>query len=321
MRTELASPAMDGFFLGPETRAHPHMVVSWPSDPGRWGEALPALQHAVAGLVRILSDHAQVTVAVFRNHSAEVKLACGAAIPILTLDTEAPMAGLDGPWLLTDGGTGHCGLVWDGRHKPSAMALCAALGVKSYEAPLSLDDGMLVHDGHGTVLISEEGALSAETNPELSQQQIEERLALFVGARHVIWLGGGLVDRNGQIAGAVRFIGPSKLGLLTAGPDDPNHVRLQALAAELHGRHDADHSPLTIEMIPARTGEGQFSPLDCLFVDGRILVPPQADAVSLLALEKATGCEVMEIALDPVLLMLGGLNAVARSVGFEVKPG
>ena len=318
MRTEMASPAMDGFFLGVETRAHPHILVSWPSDPGRWGEPLPALQHAVAGLVRVLSDHAAVSVAVVDKHGAEVQLACGAKTAILPIAEEAPMAGLDGPYLLTDGGTGHCGLCWSGRHQASAQALCAGLGIKAYDAPLSLDHGMLIHDGHGTVIISEEAALSADTNPELTMQQIEERLALFLGARHVIWLGGGLRG-HGSLFGALRFVGPSQLGLLDVSSDDPNFERLEAMAAELHHQHDADHAPLSVVRIPAQTGEGMFSPLDCLFVDDHILVPPQADAKSLLALEKATGQTVMEMALDPELLLLGGVTAVARPVGFEVK--
>jgi len=316
MRTEMASPALDGFFLGSESRAHPHMMVSWPADHGRWGEPLPGLQHGVAGLVRVLSDHAAITIAVDERAASEVKLACGADTAILPLSCEAPMAGLDGPYFLTDGGAGHCGLSWTGRHQRSAQALCAALGIKAYEAPVSLDHGPLVHDGHGTVIISEEAALHAETNPELTMQQIEERLALFLGARHVIWLGGGLRG-HGSLAGALRFIGPSKLGLLEVPPSDPNHERLEAMAAELHHQKDADHAPLSVERIPAST-EG-FSPLDCLFVDDHILVPPQGDAKSLLALEKATGQTVMELALDDELRLLGGLNAVARPIGFDVK--
>lgn len=51
-----------------------------------------------------------------------------------------------------------------------------------------LEGGSIHSDGEGTVMVTEACLLSKGRNPQLSKEQIEEKLKAYLGAEKVLWL-------------------------------------------------------------------------------------------------------------------------------------
>ena len=51
-----------------------------------------------------------------------------------------------------------------------------------------LEGGSIHSDGQGTILVTESCLLSVGRNPELTKEEIEERLLSYLGGKKVIWL-------------------------------------------------------------------------------------------------------------------------------------
>jgi agmatine deiminase len=62
-------------------------------------------------------------------------------------------------------------------------------------------------------LTTDQCLLNANRNPHLDRQQVEERLALFTGARRVIWLGEGFSDdeTDGHVDNIACFVAPGRV--------------------------------------------------------------------------------------------------------------
>ncbi len=57
-----------------------------------------------------------------------------------------------------------------------------------------LEGGSIHTDGEGTLLTTEACLLSAGRNPALRREEIEQKLADYLGIRKVLWLPRGIVD-------------------------------------------------------------------------------------------------------------------------------
>jgi agmatine deiminase len=96
-------------------------------------------------------------------------------------------------------------------------------GVAAYAAPLVCEGGAIHCDGEGTLITTEQCLLNPNRNANLTRQQIEERLALFTGARRVVWLGEGFSDdeTDGHVDNIACFAAP---GLAIVGvPSSKSH--------------------------------------------------------------------------------------------------
>src|SRR6202011_4573589 len=71
-----------------------------------------------------------------------------------------------------------------------------------------LEGGSIDVNGAGALLTSESCLLNKNRNPDLSREQIEERLRDFLGVREVLWLGQGTEgdDTDGHIDNLARFV-------------------------------------------------------------------------------------------------------------------
>jgi agmatine deiminase len=108
-------------------------------------------------------------------------------------------------------------------------------------------------DGYGTLLTTEECLFNDNRNPELTRQQIEERLALHLGVRRIIWLDQGLEDdeTGGHVDMIACFAGPGRVLLhMPEDRSDINFSRMQENKQRLEAARDARGQKLEIIEVP-----------------------------------------------------------------------
>jgi agmatine deiminase len=116
-----------------------------------------------------------------------------------------------------------------------------------------MEGGSIEVNGCGTLLTTEACLLHPNRNPDLSKEQIEQALRDYLGVRHILWLGDGIVgdDTDGHVDDLTRFINPTTL--VTVVEDDPadeNHAILQENVRRLELMRDQDGHPLRIVRLP-----------------------------------------------------------------------
>jgi agmatine deiminase len=150
-----------------------------------------------------------------------------------------------------------------------------------------MEGGSIEVNGCGTLLTTEACLLHPNRNPDLSKEQIEQALRDYLGVRHILWLGDGIVgdDTDGHVDDLTRFINPTTL--VTVVEDDPadeNHAILQENVRRLELMRDQDGHPLRIVRLPMPgrvEHEGQRLPAsyaNFYIANGIVLVPTFRDA-------------------------------------------
>jgi agmatine deiminase len=94
-----------------------------------------------------------------------------------------------------------------------------------------LEGGSIEVNGAGTLLTTESCLLNPNRNPDLSREQIEQRLRDFLGVTEIIWLSEGIAgdDTDGHIDDVTRFVdAQTVVTAIEENPEDENHAPLQA---------------------------------------------------------------------------------------------
>jgi agmatine deiminase len=220
---------------------------------------------------------------------------------------------------------------WGGKYPPFDLDdavprhMAVSLGLPRFEADFVLEGGSIDGDGEGTILTTESCLLHPNRGPGRTRERVESWLADWLGARHVLWLGDGILgdDTDGHIDDITRFVAPGVV--VTAIEDDPadaNHEPLRANLARLRGMRDAAGRPLsiaTLPMPPPVVIDGQRCPAsyaNFYLANGVCLVPvfraPQ-DASALAVLrELLPGREVVGIDCRDLVYGLGAIHCVTQ---------
>jgi len=159
-----------------------------------------------------------------------------------------------------------------------------------------LEGGAIDVNGRGTLITTEECLLSSEQarNPRLDRAAIERVFAEYLGVRHVIWLGRGIVgdDTHGHVDDLTRFVDPETVvTVVETRPDDANFVPLRENWERLTSAHDQDGRPLRVVTLPMPAPvvfDGQRLPAsyaNFYVANGLVLVPTFNDPADREALE------------------------------------
>ena len=244
-----------------EWEPHAATWLSWPrregiSFPGLLDEVLPAL----AAMVRALTPGERVCINVC--NAAHEKNACAVlqANGALNERVEFHHHLTDEPWCRDHGpvflkNKFSRGIVdwdynaWGGKYPPfendnAIPARIASLrGLPVFTPHMVLEGGSIEVNGAGALLTTESCLLNPNRNPDLSREDIEQRLRDFLGAKDILWLGEGIVgdDTDGHIDDLTRFVSADTvLTAVEPNPADPNHAaltenrrRLEALPFEV----------------------------------------------------------------------------------------
>src|SRR5436190_17700651 len=126
------------------------------------------------------------------------------------------------------------------------------LDVPVFYPGMILEGGAIDVNGAGALLTTESCLLNKNRNPNLSREEIEQRLRDYLGVRDILWLGDGIAgdDTDGHIDDLARFV--SELTVVTVveeNRDSPNYKALRENLERLRAMK-IEGEPLEIFELP-----------------------------------------------------------------------
>jgi len=172
------------------------------------------------------------------------------------------------------------------------------LDVPVFYPGMILEGGAIDVNGAGALLTTESCLLNKNRNPNLSRDEIEQRLRDYLGVRDILWLGDGIAgdDTDGHIDDLARFV--SEKTVITAVEEnrgdenyEPLHENLARLQAmKINGRGT---EVLTLPMPKKIMREGLRMPAtyaNFYIANSCVLVPTFADPADEAALSILREC-------------------------------
>ena len=177
-------------------------------------------------------------------------------------------------------------------------------------------------------MTTEQCLLNANRNPHLDRQQVEERLALFTGARRVIWLGEGFSDdeTDGHVDNIACFVAPGRV--LVGVPSSRSHpdfapvmeaIRRLSETRDAEGRAHRDHRDSSSRRRSARDWRGR--PLQASYVNfylpnGGVVMPGFDDRNDEKAREVIAACfpgrDILQIQAIDIVEGGGGIHCITQ---------
>ncbi|MBQ8138827.1 MAG: agmatine deiminase [Lachnospiraceae bacterium] len=244
-------PKDDGFYMPAEFDTHEATIMIFPERPGSWPYEAKAARKVFSKIIAHISSSERIYVIVSdASEEAARKMLldeppCEIAaienrknIKLVNIDTDDAWARDTAPTFVRDASGSVRGINWkfnawggdfDGlyasweRDDALAVKFCEMEGYDYYdEHDFVLEGGSIHTDGAGTVLVTESCLLSKGRNPQMSKDEIEERLKNCLGAERVIWLPRGIYndETNEHVDNVCAFIAKDEVVL--AWTDDKN---------------------------------------------------------------------------------------------------
>ena len=230
-----------------EWEPHAGTWLSWPrregiSFPGRFDEVTPVF----AKIVRALSAGEEVFINVCdATHEAEARTvlsengAWNDQVTFFHHPTNEPWCRDHGPIFLKND-TGRAVVDWDynawgGKYPPFHAdntipgRIATARGLPVFKPGMVLEGGSIEVNGAGALLTTESCLLNPNRNPDLTREQIEQRLRDNLGMTEIHWLGEGIAgdDTDGHVDDLTRFVAADTVvTVIEPNAADPNHAPL-----------------------------------------------------------------------------------------------
>ena len=267
--------------MPPEWSPQEAVWLSWPvEDPRHWGGAKREMIRAKFAEIAAACNRAKAVperVQLFDHPHNDVW--CRDHGPIFVKHAET------GEVAVTDWGFN----AWGGKFPPwdqdNAIPgrIAASLGKRCFKGGMILEGGAIEINGAGQLLTTEAVLLNPNRNPNLSREQIEQRLRDGLGVSEILWLKQGIEgdDTDGHIDDLARFVDPQTL-LACIDPGGPNQQilgenlsRLRAFTGPNGRAFDVLEIPLpeACEVAGWRLPVLPASYVNFLIVNGGVLVP------------------------------------------------
>lgn len=264
-----STPAADGFRMPAEFERHQGCIMIWPERPGSWTYGAKAAKKAFAQIASVISESEQVYMIVSEGRKEEAAKMLPETVRLVVMDTDDAWARDTGPTFVVSGnvdtpyeardlrginwefnawGGTYDGLYadWDNDNLVAGQFM-SYLGCQGYNAaPFVLEGGSIHTDGEGTMLVTESCLLSKGRNPQLSREQIEDKLKQYCNVSKIIWLPCGIYndETNEHVDNVCAFTAPGEVVLAwTDDENDPQYEMSKACLSVLEnvtdtkGRH------------------------------------------------------------------------------------
>lgn len=281
------SPAAHGYRMPAEFAPHAATWLSWPHKEASWPGKLERIPPLFVAMVRALVPGEIVNILV--NDAAPAPavraLLRQAGVPddrvrLHAVATDDAWIRDSGPTFITRQRDGKTDVAivnwgynaWGGKYPPwdqddvIPVRVAAMLQLPLFTPGMILEGGSIDVNGRGTLLTTESCLLNPNRNPHLDRAAIEQHLRDYLGVRHILWLGDGIVgdDTDGHVDDLTRFVDPTTVvTALEEDPRDANYEALQANLRRLREMTDQDGRPLRVVTLPMPrpiTHDGQRLP-------------------------------------------------------------
>ena len=253
-----------------EWARHRGTWLSWPHNEASWPGNFAPVPGVIAEMIRHLAPgeevHINVADAAMEAAARGVLARAGVAAANVSFHhhpTNDAWCRDYGPIFVQRGGEqlildwGHN--AWGGKYPPFDLddvipsRIAAEFGIPVAHPGMILEGGSIDVNGCGTLLTTEACLLNPNRNPDLSREQIEQRLRDWLGVTHILWLGEGIVgdDTDGHIDDITRFTDEhTVVTVVEADPHDDNYALLQDNLHRLKTMTDQDGAPFRIVTLP-----------------------------------------------------------------------
>ena len=242
------TPAALGYRMPAEWESHAATWLSWPrrqgiSFPGSFDRVLPTLRR----MVEMLVESEPVCINICNGaHEAEAREALDGlpmdCITFRSIPTNEPWCRDHGPIFLTRPQDPKLAVIdwgynaWGGKYPPFDLddlvptRVAEMLELPVWEGGMILEGGSIDVNGEGACLTTESCLLNPNRNPDLTRQQVEQRLREYLGVRDILWLARGTEgdDTDGHVDNLARFVSErTVLAIVEKDRDNPNYQPLQ----------------------------------------------------------------------------------------------
>jgi agmatine deiminase len=320
-----------------EWEPHRATWLAWPHAATTWPGHLAEARVEYAGIIRALQGRERVELLVAddameeaaRKQMAAAGVDADVGVRFHHVPTNDSWLRDTGPIFVEDDEGMRCALAfgfnaWGGKYPPWDLddrvgaAIAERAGVACEELAFVLEGGSVDGDGDGTILTTESCLLNPnrQATPR-THAQMEQRLARWLGARRVVWLGEGITadDTDGHIDDIARFVAPGVVvaAVAESGPDAAilaeNRRRLVAAGLAVHD----------LPMPPVHRVGGEACPAsyaNFYLANGAALVPvfgAPSDARALAVLRDVLpGREVIGVPCRTLVLGLGAIHCLSQ---------
>jgi agmatine deiminase len=332
------TPAQLGYRMPAEWEPHAATWLSWPrregiSFPDSLDQVLPVLRAMVAALV----ESEPVCINVCNGaHEAEARAVLDAlpqqeCITYYEIPTNEPWCRDHGPIFLTRSVDPKLAVVdwdynaWGNKYPPFDLDelvpthVAKILDLPIFYPRMILEGGSIDVNGAGALLTSESCLLNKNRNPNLSRQEIEQRLRDYVGIREILWLGDGIEgdDTDGHIDDLARFV--SERTVATVVEEDRSDANYRPLQENLNRLSGFGLDVVTLPMPRKIVREDLRLPAsyaNFYIANTCVLVPTFADANDDKALSILRECfpgrEIVGIDCRELIWGLGAFHCLTQ---------
>jgi agmatine deiminase len=343
----------EGFRWPAEWERHRATWLSWPHNPDTWPGCLAGAEEAFVAMARALHGREGLRVNV-RSEAEAGRVRGLLAKEGVTEAVELLVIPTDDAWVRDHGPTfvvrpGELAVVdfgfdaWGRKYPPwerdaaVPRRIAEARGLRRFEPGFVLEGGSVDGDGEGTVLTTTQCLLHpnrlVEGEAPRTREGMEARLAAWLGAERVLWLGDGIEgdDTDGHVDDVARFVAP---GVVVAAeqPDraDPDHAPLAENLTRLRAMRDARGRRLDVVALPmpprleAGGARCPASYANFYLANEVVLVPvfdaPQDARALAILRELLPGREVLGIPARTLVVGLGAVHCLTQQEP-EPPPG
>lgn len=266
-----STPQKDGFRMPAEYEPHEATIMIWPVRAGSWGKAPSKAQHSFKAIFAEIVKSEKLILLADKEHIDDAR-ACVCDLPnveVLEIASNDSWARDVAPTYVKDD-LGNVRAVnwefnaWGGQvdglyadwslDNEIPLNICQMRDTDMYDAaPFVLEGGSIHTDGEGTAIVTESCLLSKGRNPELTREQIEEKLKQYLGISKVLWLPRGIYmdETNEHVDNVCAFVGRGQVVLATTDNKDDPQYELSRLDMEyLEGQTDAKGRKITVYKLP-----------------------------------------------------------------------
>ncbi|CAM6088250.1 unnamed protein product [Calypogeia fissa] len=273
------TPKEHGFYMPAEWEPHAQTWMGWPERPDNWRERAGPAQRAFVEVATAISRFEPVTVCASPAQWQNAREKLPQNIRVVEMSMNDAWFRDTGPTFLVrdhqiqsslyenarevsgvcwtfnawGGLEGGCYDDWSSDEVVGSKILDIER-LPKFKHTMILEGGSIHVDGEGTCLTTEECLLHPNRNPNMTKEQIEEQLKLYLGVEKVIWVPLGLYgdeDTNGHVDNMLCFSRPGVVLLSwTDDTKDPQYERSQKALDILLNTTDAKGRKLEVVKLP-----------------------------------------------------------------------